>query len=301
MKLVALIALVTVAAILVAMGWQHQRYLKARRGPVQDRQNLFYGSSTLHVVTYLRTRPGEDAIESLRKLRSDVEGTGQAKLVYAGLSPGVALESAQLDESSFDAVVLFEYPSREAYELLSGTSAYRSALDRFDAHYSHGMDRPVMLNLGIPMLLLGVRAYQIVTRQPSLYPLEPVDPATLEVDRLNRREMFQRMETLRRYNEDAIVIFNLLKGGNAEQRAADRGYGMKMAQGFAERAHGPMHFGRAITLEGDAEFDRVAIVYYPGFEYFQSLMGSKFFNGIVGGKQPGDTLAVPTIPVLSQL
>ena len=32
-----------------------------------------------------------------------------------------------------------------------------------------------------------------------------------------------------------------------------------------------------------------------------SMLGSTFFNGIVGGKQLGDTLAFITVPVLSRL
>ena len=40
---------------------------------------------------------------------------------------------------------------------------------------------------------------------------------------------------------------------------------------------------------------------YPGVDYMQRMLRSTFFTGIVGGKQPGDTLAVITVPVLSRL
>jgi hypothetical protein len=56
-----------------------------------------------------------------------------------------------------------------------------------------------------------------------------------------------------------------------------------------------------VTIEGDAEFDDVNIVYYPGIDYLISLMQSKFYNGIVAGKQLGDTLAIPTVPILDRL
>ncbi len=59
--------------------------------------------------------------------------------------------------------------------------------------------------------------------------------------------------------------------------------------------------GKSVTIEGDAEFDDVNIVYYPGIDYLISLMRSKFYNGIVGGKQLGDTQAIPTVPVLDRL
>lgn len=301
MKFVAWLVLPVLAGVVLAMGWQHFRYLKARRGPVQDRQPLFYGSSTLHVVTYLRVHPGEAPLEPLRKLRGDLEAGGAARVVYAGLSPGVALGSSQIAESSFDAVILAQYPSRGAYEETSRTSTYRAALSRFESHYTHGMDRPVLQNLGLPMLLLAIRAQQLLSGAPSLWPLTPVDEADLDEAALERREGMARLDGLRPYSEEAVVIFNLLKGGTRAQREADRRYGLQMARGFAEGGHGPMHMGRAVTLEGDADFDRVAIVYYPGISYFQELMTSRFFDSIVGGKQPGDTLAVPTVPVLDRL
>ena len=59
--------------------------------------------------------------------------------------------------------------------------------------------------------------------------------------------------------------------------------------------------GRAVTLEGDADFDDVIIVYYPGVEYFSELVQSKFFTGIVGGKQLNDTQSTITVPLLPHL
>ncbi len=70
---------------------------------------------------------------------------------------------------------------------------------------------------------------------------------------------------------------------------------------FAAKGHGPSHMGKSVTLEGDAKFDSVGIVFYPGLDYFISLMRSKFYNGIVGGKQLGDTQAIPTVPILDRL
>jgi hypothetical protein len=70
---------------------------------------------------------------------------------------------------------------------------------------------------------------------------------------------------------------------------------------MAEMGNGPMHIGAAVTLEGQADFDNVVIVYYPGVEYFAELIQSEFFTGIVGGKQLGDTLSSPTVPLLPHL
>lgn len=70
---------------------------------------------------------------------------------------------------------------------------------------------------------------------------------------------------------------------------------------LAEHGGGPMHIGKAVTLEGNADFDQIAIVYYPGIEFFFSLVRSNFFQSIVGGKQLGDDLAVLTVPILPHL
>ena len=42
-------------------------------------------------------------------------------------------------------------------------------------------------------------------------------------------------------------------------------------------------------------------MYYPGLDYFLSLMQSRFYTGIAGGKQLGDTLAIPTVPILDRI
>jgi hypothetical protein len=57
----------------------------------------------------------------------------------------------------------------------------------------------------------------------------------------------------------------------------------------------------AVSVEGDAEFDSVAIVYYPGIDFMTDMIASAFFGGISVGKQLGDTISAPTIPVLSRI
>jgi uncharacterized protein (DUF1330 family) len=283
------------------MGWQHVRYHNLRRGPVQDRQSSVYARSTFHVLVFLRVETGRDPIEALRALREGLEAGGAAELVYAGRVAVVGIESRQLPETAWDAVVLVQYPSREAYRAAAGSPAYRAALSPFAETFAQGFERPVLLNLALPQLLLALRAYQVVTRQPSHYPLLPAEPGEIDPRAPNRPDRLAGLGAVEDLGRDAVVIVNLLRRGTPEQRDADRRYGFEMAGLFAEGAHGPMHMGSAVTLEGDAEFDMVALVYYPGVDYLRELMASRFFNGIVGGKQPGDTLAVVTVPVLSSL
>ena len=92
-----------------------------------------------------------------------------------------------------------------------------------------------------------------------------------------------------------------MKEGSSAQREANSGYGFEMMGLLAEMGMGPTHIGKAVTLEGDAAFDTVAIVYYPGVEFFADMVQSEFFTGISSGKQLGDTLSSPSVPLLPHL
>jgi uncharacterized protein (DUF1330 family) len=292
------VALLVLCGLLGALVWQTLRYRSARRGPVQDEQPLLHSPSAFHVLTFLRGAQGDDLLKALRELRGPIEAERGAKMVYAGRAAGVGLASSQLGASDWDAVALVQYPSRAAHDALASSPAYRAALGRFAATYSHGMHRLVLLNLAVPGLLLARRALDLVTRRPRRTPFQPTP---LEERDERTRDAAERLCELRAYGGDAVVIANLLKQGNAEERAANRRYGLAMAGLFAEKGHGPMHVGRAVTLEGQARFDHVALVYYPGVDYLTRMIESSFFNEIVADKQPGDTLSLPTVPVLRQL
>ena len=94
---------------------------------------------------------------------------------------------------------------------------------------------------------------------------------------------------------------NLTREGSSTQQAANRRYAGSMLGAMAEGVYGPLHMGRAVQVERDYEFDSVAIVYYPGVEFFADLMRSDFFQQIYGDKQLGDTQAVITVPILDLL
>ena len=157
------------------------------------------------------------------------------------------------------------------------------------------------MNLLFPQALLALRFVDVVKGHWNVESLVP-GPASEDTGRMV--ELKSRIEDLLRLqsvNDEALVVFNLIQPGNSAQRAADRSYGLKMLTRMAGLAHGPMHAGSAITLEGEASFENVVVVYYPGVSYFAELLGSQFFQGIIGDKQLGDTQAVPTVPILSQL
>ena len=97
------------------------------------------------------------------------------------------------------------------------------------------------------------------------------------------------------------MVLNFSIGGSEEERAANSSYGANMLGMMAEVGCGPMHVGRAVTVEGDAEFESVIIVYYPGVKFFADMVQGKFFSSIVGNKQLGDSLSSPSVPLLPHL
>lgn len=300
MRSMAVVFAALVILIAAAMTWQHLRYLHARRDIVQDRQPILYGAATFHVVTFLDTAEGSDVIEEVRRLRGVLESTPGAHLIYAGQA-AFTRASSQLGPHSWDAVVLVQYPSREVYEATARSETHQRALAAFADSYAHGMQRACVPNLLIPQALLGLRVTDVLRGSWKAPPLEtvpePEQPELLAELRARQADLLR----LRPVNDLALVVFNLTLPGTPEEQAADRSYGVKMVRRMAALAHGPMHMGKAVTLAGDARFENVVVVYYPGVSYFAKLLGSRFFQGIIGDKKLGDTQAVPTVPILSLL
>ena len=289
-----------VVAIVAAMVWQHQRYVDARRNALHDAQDVFHSSDVLHAATFLRVPPARDFFEAMRTLRAATDAFPGAQTVYAGKTALNALSSSQLTEAfgeevAWDAVTLVQFDDRSTYDAYRDDPGVRAALAGFAATYVHGMKRGALGNLLLPQALLASRIAQAVTFQPSVLPFTPVNAgpaaATPRERLLEEREL----------GRDAILVANLQKAGTSEEVAANADYGAAMMGVMARGGHGPMHMGTAVTLEGNASFDAVVFVYYPGVQYFHDLIGSTFFQGIVGDKQLGDTQATVTVPILHLL
>ncbi len=298
MKVLGLVLVFALVTGLVAMGWQHARYLRARRSVCQDLQPVFHGGDVFHVLDFLEVRPGGDVLEEVRKLRDALETRDGVLVVYAGLAALTARSSSQIEGSDWDAVLLTQYRSRADFDAVADGPERRRALAAFERTYTHGFQRPPVLNLGIPAMLLGLHVVNTVSGNVPPPELTPEPAAAGNPD---LQEMRRRFDAVREYGEDAVVIVNLMQRGTPEQQAADASYGRKMLGRMAARGHGPIHMGRPVTVEGDARFDQAVIVYYPGVDYMKSLFGSTFFQGIVGDKQLADTQAIPTVPILGSL
>ncbi|MBW2723995.1 MAG: hypothetical protein JRE71_06370 [Deltaproteobacteria bacterium] len=297
---IAITVFVALLAGIVGAGlWQHFKYLKLRRERVEDRQPLFYPSRTFHAVTYLKLGHGLSAIDEVRALRNVVEKPGGGLLVYAGLV-GMNMVASKQISNDWDALVLVQYASREAFDRFTATDEYREVLARFADTYTHGAMRGVGRNLALPLALLGMRVSDILRRKPPMLPYVPVGEDAMPGLKAKIKEA-EQLDQYRHIKDDAVVIFNLIQPGDKNQQKADRSYSRQMISGMAEGSYGPMHMGKAVTVEGDASFKQFVVVYYPGIDHMHAMLGSTFMNRIGGGKQLGDSLAVATIPILSKL
>jgi len=294
-----------VTALGSAAVWQHLRYLRARRERVEDRQPLLYAGAAFHTVTLLKVEAAEGRegeLATLRALRDAIEAPGGGSVVYAGLVGVTMAESTQL-ANDWSAVVLAQYPSRDAFDRLRETAEIQRVLEGCERSYVHGFKRSALMNVLLPIALGAMRLRDIVLRREPILPFKQVaDEDALPPIQMKRKEIL-RLDDYRDIRDDAIVIVNLIQPGTAEQRAADGAYTQEMMRGMAEGGYGPMHMGRAVGVEGVGEHrvKQFAAVYYPGIDHMHAMIGSAFINRIGPGKQLGDTLAVATIPVLSKL
>ena len=306
MKILLGVIAALVVVVLVAVAFQQWRYLGIRRNLAGDRQALFHSGSAFHVVSLLKLAPGQELLSGVRGFVGGVEKDG-AQVVYAGKTVINGRTSSQLPPDDWEAFVITQYPSRAAWDEASASQDRRELESRFANVYSLGMERSAAVNLGLPVVLLGQRVSQIVRREPARYPFEPV-PGLEEARAKASPEDRARMDAFAKalgenleYGREGMVIFNFAKNGTPEQRKANATYGGEMFALFAEVGAGPMHFGKAVTLEGAADFDQVIIVFYPGVEFFGEMIVSQFYQGIFSGKQLGDDISSLTVPILPHL
>ena len=283
------------AAALAVMLLQHLHYLSVRRHAAQDRQSLFYGKDAFHVVTFLKVREGADVIEAVRRFKQETAGQGQ--WIYAG-KVVVNVPSAQIGLIEWSAVALVQYPSRKAYETDAASEVYASALAEFERWYAQGARRNPVANLMLPQALLLKKLARAATFAKSAYPFTPVDPARLPA---RGSEMMRRLRAESTLGARAAVVVNLVKRGSAAQDRSDARYVGAMQDLMAERGYGPLHLAKAEALPGNFDFDNVAIVYYPGTNYFADMFGSTFYQRILPNKQLGDNQSTITVPILDLL
>jgi uncharacterized protein (DUF1330 family) len=297
MRIALLVTGLIAAAGLTAMLWQHEHYLNLRRVAVQDRQEMLYGGETFHVLTFLKVHSGADVVAAVRDFRKATMGDGGGRWIYAGKAV-INVPSTRIGPVEWSAVTLVAYPSREAYERFAKSTAYGAALSAFERSYAQGARRSVVENLMLPQALLLRKVAAMIGRQPSEYPFKPMAAGTLPE---RAYEVMARLRAESELGREAAVVVNLQEKGDERMRAADASYTSAMTRLMAELGYGPMHLARAETLADGIPFDRVAIVYYPGTEFFADMLGSTFYQRILPNKQLADNQSTITVPILDAL
>ena len=286
-------------AFLAVVVIQHLRYLSIRRNSAQDMQAPFHRRDVFHVITFFDIRDGEKILQATESYLRKIRGIGQSRLIYAGHAAFV-LPAAQLGEQLWDGVFMHEYKSRAEYERVADQLKRRAAECFHDYHF-HGMRRNRVFSLLIPVLLLRIRITALLRGKRRLPPLEHMPAFKKSSDYGLWRQRVARLRAHGKINSDGLVVFSLIKRGNAEQRKAHEVYSRQMMSRMSTMDHGPLHIGHAVGIQGNARFDDAYIVHYPSANYFADLLSSEFYQGIVQGKQVADTVVVPTIPITDQL
>ncbi|MEM9621728.1 MAG: hypothetical protein AAF993_08775 [Pseudomonadota bacterium] len=294
MKITLLILAVLVIA---AACWQHLRYLGERRDAAQDTQPMVYGGEAFHLILFLRTEADTDdaALAALRNVKMASEPDLQ--WIYAGRVAANGGHSTQLGQINWTATALLQASTRaKAEQALAGKLG--QALAEYPQVHVQGFVRPVLINLVFPQVLGLRRLWALVRGEPSSFPFTPREADWTMPEAPTIAAQILRGESL---NRQAAVVVNISSPGNAEQQANDEAYAGRMLNSMAEGGYGPIHIGQAVRVMGEAEFETVAIVYYPGVRFFGDMIQSDFFQSIIGGKQLGDNQSTITVPVLNLL
>ena len=300
MKVALTIILGLVVVLASVITWQHQRYASARLQYVQDHQTAFYGADTFHALIFFKVADDADIIPMVSDLITTLEARDAGKLIYVGQS-AFTDGTTPVSQTQWSGAVLMQFASRTSFDAVGESESFKAALGRFESTYIHGMERPGLLNIMMHQALLALAVMDRFTGGEAAEPLKAVEDEDLGSQVLPLREFEARLRALAPVNDEAVLVFNLSSAGTAEQQAADASYGRKMLTRMARGVHGPLHIGQAVSLDDQSDFENVVLVYYPGANYFADLITSTFFTGIIGDKQLGKNLSMPTVPVLRQV
>jgi len=294
---------VLVAFSVLVVGVHLRKHSQLRRGVLFDRQNLFHSSDAFHVISALKLKPGQELLEGVGRYVRGVEQQG-AEVIYAGkVAFPRPRKSQQMPDLEWEAFVVSQYATRDAWEAAAASDSYMGLKSEFTRVWSLGMARRATQNIAVSLWMLQKRIRHLISRAPASYPFQPVEvPEDRRDDVANMKAFLGQVASENEaFSKDALVIINFQKFGSASERRANNKYGDAMMSMLSEVGHGPIHMGRAVSLEDDVDFDQVVIVSYPGIRYFVEMVQSRFYTGIFGGKQLGDDLSSPTVPILQLL
>lgn len=291
---------VLLALVLSVMVWQQWRYLRLRRDAAQDRQRLLHSPEVFHVIVFFKLRSGSKVIDTLQDYKQRVLSGSKARLIYAGQAAFTAA-AQQLAGRDWDGVLLFQYPSRSAYEASRGSPAYGKGRELFADSYIHGMRRNRKASANIPWDMLYTRLKNILSGKWRIPPMVESAQFATAPELQAWRDRASRLRALYEVNREGLVVYNLVKYSTGGPQDAADSFGDELLSRMAAHGYGPLHVGRSVALEGFARYDRVFAVFYPSARYFADLLTSQYFPSFVGSKLLHDTLRIPTVPITDRL
>ncbi len=296
--MIELLAVVT-TVILAAMLIQHLRYLRIRRRFAEDSQRILHPAEAFHVIVFFKVRSGQKVVESARNFTHQVLDGGPARLIYAG-EAGFTLHSAQLGVHSWDGVVMFEFPTRLDYAE-GYTARYAAARDVFADSYFHGLRRDRTVNAFIPQYFLRLRFYDILRGKWRVDPLVKAPELVSMPEFDDIRSKVSRLHALHEINRQGLVVYSLVKRNRSAAPAVAGDPDARLRARMAAHSHGPLHIGRAVSMEFNAGFDSIYIVHYPSARYYGDLLSSQFYHTLVDNHRLSDAMIVPTVPITYRL
>lgn len=288
-------------ALLAAIAYVLKKKQGIRLDTLKDHQSLLHSPYAMHSVTYLRAKDGADLIALCQAVAYALEASG-GKLIYAGKAIQVLVQSAQLPETPWDALLLVQHPSRSAAIGSFAQAQTCDVLKQSAQCYTLLMRRSVVAGIMAPLLHSLCKVAKFF-----LGPLGAPFTAVHEIQEpLIKAKLPVLQASLGRHGEaadKALVVCNFLKShADPLMRRKNEIYGARMMRMLGEVDAGLQHFGWAEVLPGQAlelvnPWMHVALVYYPGKEFFLQLVKSTFWEKFGKDKKEGDTLAVLTCPM----
>ncbi len=223
-----------------------------------------------------------------------------ARRVYLGKVVTVAYASAQLPGLAPELALSAEFPTLEAF------AAFRTSLGRaapaFRVLAAHGYSQNDYIErVGLALLNLGGWVASFVL--PGGFDLGArAEETTANPEaRAKRDKLVAALASAQVRDDEPILMWNWIRDGSPEQAAADRAYSAQMISLLGRHGGGAMHFGspvgRSASSALDGTYDSLAAMMYPGAAFFRTMLFSRWMQINVQGKQPGDTLAVMTVPL----
>lgn len=304
-------AILAVLAVVVAYFLYVQFYYRVVvRQRLGITQRSCYSRSDVHVVTALRPKEGAELKDSVAALAQQVSSFG-GRVVFTGrvLSSVMSISIPEEVADRFRVLLVTQWASIEEFKAFRAGSL-KLPDGPWELAWSTAWQRGITVNLLTPVLLFALRLkaavccrrFDITTENTKDNYERSMEPAFLQA---HSWESFERicanMEQRSPSTSAPMIMWNWAKKNeNKEAAAKDVAYGLVMMEMLAQKGGGVMEMGNVLSPGLEDEpwrgFEQMIGVHYPDVRFFTRLIKSSWMHQTGQGKQPGDTLALATVP-----